>query len=362
MNQSLFNKAVQFITKDTGDANESPKLIVVMRIIAMSMLLYVTISFIIYIHIMNPLIMTLLLASFIAFFTIVVLTYHAKTKTVVYVLHIYMIAWSAATMYFFGWDVGVQQFITVILVLCFFSLIGKYAFKIGYAIFLCAFRIFMYFLCHTRPAGVVFDTRMSYILQILNSITIFWCISVIAYTFGKSSRTLDRKLVDYNTQLEDQANTDALTGLYNRRKARNYLQDIIESKKYYSISICLCDIDFFKKVNDNYGHDIGDVVLKQLAQTMKATLEDNNLISRWGGEEFLIVFPARNGDEAYISLTKLMNDIKNLEFRAGETVFKITMTFGLAEYDFNSSMDDNIKEADDKLYMGKENGRDQIVF
>ena len=362
MNQSLFHKAVQFITKDTGDANESPKLIVVMRIIAMSMLLYVTISFIIYANIMSPLIMTLLLASFIAFLTIVVMTYRTKTETVAYVLHICMIVWAAATMYFFGWDVGVQQFITVILVLNFFSLIGKYAFKIGYAIFLCVFRIFMYFLCHSRPSGVVFDTRLSYILQILNSITIFWCISLIVYIFGKESRSLDRKLVAYNTTLEDQANTDALTGLYNRRKGMKYLHEIINSEKYQFISLCICDIDFFKKVNDNYGHDIGDVVLKQVAQTMKNTLGNHSFIARWGGEEFLIVFPSSNGDEAHILLSGLMTNIKNLKFQAGEKTFQITVTYGLAEYDFNSSLDDNIKEADEKLYMGKENGRDQIVY
>lgn len=359
---NLFNKAVQFITKDTGDENESPKLLAVIRIIAVSMLLYVTISCFIYIDIMNSVIMTLLAVSFIAFFTIVLISYYAKTKTVVYALHIWMLMWSAATLYLCGWDVGVQQFITVILVLSFFSLFGSYRQKIIYAIFLCAFRIFLYFLCHTNPSNVSFDTRISYILQLLNSITIFWCISVIAYIFGKESRTPDRKLMDYNNQLVDQANTDALTGLYNRRKARNYLQDIVESKLYNSISLCICDIDFFKKVNDNYGHDIGDVVLKQIAQTMKTSLTNNNLIARWGGEEFLIVFPSSNGDEAYILLNELKDNIKKMEFHAGDKTFKVTMTYGLAEYDFYSSMDDNIKDADEKLYMGKENGRDQIVF
>ncbi|MCH5249813.1 MAG: GGDEF domain-containing protein [Lachnospiraceae bacterium] len=362
MNFNLLHKAVQFITKDTGDENESPKLIVVMRIIAMSMLLYVTISCLIYINIMNPIIIALLLSSFMAFLAIVIMTYRAQTKTVVYAINICMVVWSAATLYICGWDVGVQQFITVILVLCFFSSYGKYKLKICYAIFLCAFRIFLYFSCRTRPSVAALDGNLPYILQILNSITIFWCISVIAYIFGKSSRDLDHKLVAYNTKLEDQANTDALTGLYNRRKGMSYLHEIIDSNKHDCISLCICDIDFFKKVNDNYGHDIGDVVLKQLAQTMKNTLKDISFIARWGGEEFLIVFPSYNGDESHILLGQLQNNIKAMEFHAGETSFKITMTFGLSEYDFNSSLDDNLKEADEKLYMGKENGRDQIVY
>lgn len=362
MNLNWFRKAVQFITKDTGDANESPKLIVVMRIISISMLFYVAISGFIYIDFMEPIIVALLLISFVAFYIIIVASYHAKTTYVYYALNITMLTWAYSTMYICGWDVGVQQFITVLLVLCFFSILGKYYQKIIYAVALCCFRIFLYFLCHSKPSAAVFDTKSSYMLQILNSVTIFWCISVIAYVFGKSSRTLDRKLVAYNNELVDQANTDALTGLNNRRRARNYLQDIIVSGRHACISICICDIDFFKKVNDNYGHDIGDVVLKELAHTMKTKLEDNAFIARWGGEEFLIVFPSLNGDETFVLLNDLHNSIKALEFQAGEKTFSITMTFGLAEYNFNLKLDDNLKEADEKLYMGKENGRNQIVF
>lgn len=362
MNPNWFRKAVQFITKDTGEANESPKLIVVMRIIAMSMLLYVTISCFIYSDIINPLIIAILLVSSIAFLTIVLITYHVKTIKVFYALNITMLVWAAATIYAFGWDVGTQQFITVLLVLCFFSINEQYMQKIFYAVSLCCFRIFLYFWCKTIPSNVVFDTKLSYILQVLNSVTIFWCISVIAYIFGKSSRALDRKLVAYNNQLTDQANTDALTRLYNRRRAIEYLEETVAAGRHSCTSLCICDIDFFKKVNDNYGHNIGDIVLQQVAQTMKTTLKENAFIARWGGEEFLIVFPTQNGDEANLLLNNLKNKVKSLEFNAGEKTFKITMTYGLTEYDFNSSIDNNLKEADEKLYMGKANGRDQIVF
>lgn len=362
MNLNWFHKAAQFISKDTGEANESPKLILVIRIIVLSMLLYIAINSLIYVHIPNIFVMMLLLASFITFLVIFIMTYHKKTKTVVYTLNLCMIAWVTVIVYYFGWDVGVQHYLIVLLMLCFFSGYSKYKRKICYAVALGCFRIYLYFLCHTRPSIVALDTTLIYVLQIVNTVAIFWCISVIAYIFSKDSQNLEGKLVAYNHQLMDQANTDALTGLYNRRKAKDYLENLIASGRSYNISLCICDIDFFKKVNDNYGHDVGDIVLKEISRTMKSTLAQQGFIARWGGEEFLIVFPDCNGDEAYVLLNKLKNKIKALTFTVGEITFSITMTFGLAEFDFQSDIGSLIKEADEKLYTGKENGRDQIVF
>lgn len=362
MNFNWLQKALKLIEKDTGEANESPKLIVVIRIILISMLFYTTINTFIYMHISNMFLIMLLLVSFIIFLSLLIMTYRQSTKTIVYTLNLCMIAWSGITVYFFGWDTGVQHFIIVMLILCFFSSYSNYKLKVSYALLLCAYRIYLYFLCHTRASMMALDTQMTYVLQIINTITIFWCISVIAYIFSKDSQNLESKLVAYNNQLVNQANTDALTGLHNRRKAMDYLETTLTAKSHTCISLCICDIDFFKKVNDNYGHDIGDVVLKEIAKTMKSTLAGHGFIARWGGEEFLIVFPSCNGDESVILLDKLKNKIKGIKFSAGEKTFSVSMTFGLAEYDFHSDIDTLIKEADNKLYTGKENGRDQIVF
>lgn len=355
-------KAAQFINKDTGEANESSKLIVVIRLILLTMLFYIVINSFIYAPIVTIYGMFLFFVSFIIFLYIFIMTYRRKTKTVVYTLNLCMIAWVTAIIYYFGWDVGVQHFIIVMLILCFFSGYSKYRYKVCYALILCVLRIYLYFMSHTTDSIVTLNTITTYTLQIINTCTIFWCISVIAYIFSKDSQALEGKLIDYNNQLVSQANTDALTGLYNRRKARSYLEKLMKSPGRDGISLCICDIDFFKRVNDTYGHDVGDIVLKEISRTMKKSLADQSFIARWGGEEFLIVFPSCNGDEAYMHLNNLKNKIKALTFTVGEVTFSITMTFGLAEFDFQSDIDTLIKEADEKLYMGKENGRDQIVF
>lgn len=362
MKNPWLSKAMQYILKDTGEANESPKLIVVIRILLLSMLLYVVINSIIYISILNNIGFVFLLASLIMFTFIFSMTYRRKTTVVVYTLNLSMAVWIIGSILYLGWDTGVQHFIIVLLVLSFFSGYSNYGTKAFYAAVLCCFRIYLYFLCRSRDPIILLTNSMTNTLQVINTIAIFWCLSIIAYVFSKDSQTLEGKLIEYNNILEDQANTDALTGLFNRRKAMQYLEELITPSNKEFTSICICDIDFFKKVNDNYGHDIGDIVLQNISDVMVTTLDKSFHVARWGGEEFLLIFPACNGDDAFLHLEQLRSQIKSLKFNANGTPFSITMTFGLAEYDFRSDIDTIIKEADEKLYIGKENGRDQIVY
>lgn len=362
MNHSWFHKAAKYIGKDTGEPNESPKLIVVIRILVLSMLFYVVLNSIIYVKVLNNIGVAILLVSFLTFLCIFSMSYHYKTMIVVYTLNLCMLAWIVINIVYFGWDIGVQHFLLVLLILCFFSGYSQYDFKTFYAIVLCCIRIYLFFLCRNREPVAALSPSMTYLIQIINTITIFWCISLVAYVFSKDSQTLESKLVKYNTKLQNQANTDALTGLYNRRKAMDYLGEVLVPSNKSFTSICICDIDFFKKVNDTYGHDVGDTVLQEIAKTMQTTLDKYCFTARWGGEEFLLVFPSCNGDEAYSLLEALKSNIKALKFVANGEQFSINMTFGLAEYDFHSDIDTVIKEADEKLYVGKKNGRDQIVF
>lgn len=362
MNFPWLHKIVLFICKDTGKENESPKLIVVLRLLILSMLFYIVVNSIIYISILNNIVFAILFASFIMFLIVFYMSYRCQTMHTVAVLNLCMVCWSTVSVYYFGWDTGVQHFLLVQLVLCFFSGYSHYCIKSIYAIVLCGLRIYLYFLCRNQEPIVILDVSLAVLLQMINTVTIFWCISMISYTFSKDSQSLESKLIEYNTKLQNQAHTDALTGLYNRRKAKDYLERLLTSPDASCISVCMCDIDFFKRVNDSYGHDVGDVVLKEIAKTMQKTLRNKAFVSRWGGEEFLLVFPSSNGDDACFMLETLRSNIKALQFKANEKTFSVTMTFGLAEYDFQSDMEFLIKEADEKLYMGKESGRDRIIY
>jgi len=167
------------------------------------------------------------------------------------------------------------------------------------------------------------------------------------------------------TEKEFMSVLDGLTGLYNRRQFEIGLeQEFNRTKRHPSdFSLAILDIDFFKKVNDTYGHDFGDTVLAAISELLKKqTAAYGGFVARWGGEEFLIIFHDMNGDEAYVHLNEIYDAIKNLKLNYNDDEVRITMTYGLTEYDLASSFEDNVKEADEKLYLGKQSGRDKIVY
>lgn len=356
-------KLIDFIAKDTGDQNESKKLIVVLRVLILSLLSYYAIH-----TVMAVIYMAagawLVFASVVVFFAaLFALSYHLHTRQVLvgFQIGILVLVWIMVRN--FSWNVGVQHFLTVLLILTFFSSYKQYFRKIVSAICLCGVRLGLYYLY--RHAIPVWDLspEVESILQVMNTVIAFWCISVISFIFSNASQELEGKLVEYNNYLELQANTDTLTKLYNRRWAGERLAEMSKNpEEYGEFSICICDIDFFKKVNDNYGHDFGDEVLRAISAIFRREMKNNGFAARWGGEEFLLVFTSCNGDEAYIKLENIRRLIKALQVTKEDTTVSVTMTFGLVEYDFFNGIEKTINQADKKLYMGKESGRDVIIY
>lgn len=151
---------------------------------------------------------------------------------------------------------------------------------------------------------------------------------------------------------------DALTELYNRRSCHNMLSTISQKNELYCV--VMCDIDFFKKVNDTYGHDAGDYVLQEVSHLIKKNVSEYGFASRWGGEEFLLVY--RLGYEDTVARTQqLRQSILEHDFTYDKTKMDITMTFGVADGAEFIRYENVIKKADEKLYVGKNNGRNQVV-
>jgi diguanylate cyclase (GGDEF)-like protein len=119
------------------------------------------------------------------------------------------------------------------------------------------------------------------------------------------------------------------------------------------------DIDFFKSVNDNHGHDAGDDVLKALAETVKNGIRKSDVLARWGGEEFLILLPETNLVNAISSAEKLIAEVRNLVF---EKCGSITVSIGVTEYRLNESPDSVLKRVDELVYNAKNDGRNRIRY
>lgn len=156
---------------------------------------------------------------------------------------------------------------------------------------------------------------------------------------------------------------DPLTTLYNRRYGTAKLKKIQRQTKQSGLpyAVAMADIDYFKKVNDTYGHEVGDSVLIQVSQQMKNAVAGKGFACRWGGEEFLIVLNGLDRKKALEELTQMLQNIRNVVVFSQEQEIRVTMTVGLVDGSLSEDYEQLIRMADDRLYYGKEHGRDRIV-
>ena len=358
---SVLTNIYNNICRDTGNQNESAKLIAVVRFLTLSLIIHSLVNCVLVSFTEHTRGMVLSVLSLVLFLAIFVFSYNCSTFISYCALNVSILFWTILNIYYFGWNIGIQHFLVVLLVFVFFSKYKHEKAKILYVVFLFWLRLYLYFYCQTHVPGIPLKSWVGDAMQTINSFFIFWSLGLISHLFSSNTQELEGKLIEYNKKLEKQANTDTLTGLYNRRRTIEYLEKLLADPTE-QISVCLCDIDFFKRVNDTYGHDVGDEVLRKISETFRKKLPPDTFISRWGGEEFLLIFPHMNGDEAGTALEILRQKIKTLVFDGGTEIFSVTLTYGLVEYDFYSDINTVLKEADEKLYLGKEGGRDRIVF
>ena len=177
-------------------------------------------------------------------------------------------------------------------------------------------------------------------------------------------RELYREVRQQNRLLQEMANRDGLTGLYNHRYFHEQLsQDFLRAKRYHEHLTCvLLDIDFFKKFNDTYGHQTGDVVLKNLAQVIEASTRESDLAARYGGEEFALVMYHTDQKAALEAAERLRLKVESQEVNGNGNVLHVTISVGVATFPHENIHDakELIEFADQALYKAKENGRNRV--
>lgn len=162
-----------------------------------------------------------------------------------------------------------------------------------------------------------------------------------------------------NIQLEEKTLRDKLTNAYNREFFENNYKRLIDTYKNEDkfFALTMIDIDDFKKVNDTFGHDIGDKVLINLVSKIEKTLRSDDVLIRWGGEEFIILLKVSSKVALELVLEKLRNTIENSKFK---NLPKITCSFGGTLYENDENITETIKRADMALYTAKANGKNRI--
>jgi diguanylate cyclase (GGDEF)-like protein len=165
-------------------------------------------------------------------------------------------------------------------------------------------------------------------------------------------------------ELKLQATTDPLTGLLNRRQYENlFCREQERVKRHGSkLSLCVADLDHFKRVNDEHGHDAGDQVLKHISDLFVDTLRHTDIVGRFGGEEFILLLPDTDLDNALTVISRLREKLQASPVNVGDKVLQVTATFAVTEVVAeDATIEDVIRRADKALYQGKEAGRNQVV-
>lgn len=177
------------------------------------------------------------------------------------------------------------------------------------------------------------------------------------------------KIKELKETIDQVSTTDALTGLHNRKFLHERLEAEISRAKRYDnrVSCLLLDIDFFKVVNDMYGYDWGDVLLKKIAEMLKGFIRKEDILTRYGDEEFIVILPNTPEENAYLFAERFRRDIEKMEFiPAGEEErHPITISGGIASYPFLQNVEEDantlIRYAEHALYNAKKRGKNKIV-
>jgi two-component system cell cycle response regulator len=168
----------------------------------------------------------------------------------------------------------------------------------------------------------------------------------------------------YHEEIYRMMITDGLTGIANRRKLDEALEnEFLRAKRYgRPLSIAILDADHFKKVNDNHGHIVGDFVLKKLATLFQQNIRREELLGRYGGEEFVVVMPEVDSNGAFQLAEKLRKTVETTVFKSGETELPVTISVGVATLGAEGSVKDFLDTADQALYRSKDEGRNRVTI
>ena len=222
-------------------------------------------------------------------------------------------------------------------------------------------RVGLFYVTQLFPALYNMGTKANTIYQTLNTIAFFLMLACACIIFSTSIQETERQLRLRNQILYKEAGTDSLTGLPNRRLMIEQIEQYCVENRNQTFCVAIADLDYFKQVNDTYGHKCGDYVLMRLTKLFTEHAMERYSACRWGGEEFCFFLPGMNLDEAGAVMNDLCFQVEKMKLQYNGNEFSITLTIGVEEYDFASPLDTLLNAADEKLYMGKNAGRNRVV-
>ena len=280
-----------------------------------------------------------------------------KLDLYVWILYIVITAYMIAATICLGYSAGYHFYCASLIPLAFYMEYLAHVLhtrKVN-ALLMSVLLVIIYLLCtsYTLRKGPVYTVEPIFIFRCMigNALGVFSFL--IGYT-----RLINKLVISSEDRLSEAALKDQLTGLFNRHYIMTYM-DALYQKKSANQWVAMVDIDGFKGINDSHGHHGGDYVLTMLAGIMRQVCGDC-VIARWGGEEFLIVADGTTQDPAM--LETLRKTVNETAFLFEGNPIPVSVTIGAAVYAEDQSIDHWIRSADRKLYIGKNNGKNQVVY
>jgi diguanylate cyclase (GGDEF)-like protein len=264
-----------------------------------------------------------------------------------------VVSHAALATYCFGWGSSFQTYLMPMITFTMINNRMRSRTMVVQAAGLTVLYVALYKLTqHTVPQA---SEQFIEVVHYTNVVIVFAALGIISYYFRQASIEAERRM-------EELASTDMLTHLTNRRRMREMLE--MEFSRFLrtgrQFAIILTDIDFFKKLNDEYGHDCGDFVLRTVAARLRGSLRTHDAVARWGGEEFLVLLPESSFETALETAERMRRaiEVESICFCGHD--LSVTMTFGVALTVVGETLDACITRADMALYQGKHQGRNRV--
>lgn len=195
----------------------------------------------------------------------------------------------------------------------------------------------------------------------------FMCLMTCVLGYLNEER--DRRMFQLERELEHLANSDSLSGAFNRRYFEETAREEIARAQRYQrpLSLLMMDADHFKRINDTYGHAIGDATIRAIVETCRAVFRSNDLLARMGGEEFAVLLPETDVQAAQQSAERLQKKLQQIEIATGKNrdvkqVLKLTLSIGVTSLQRDDSVETLLQRADMALYNAKHQGRNRVVI
>ncbi len=274
--------------------------------------------------------------------------------TLLFVLEV--VAHAIIAIHSFGWDSGFHYYLLIFVPFVFANENGSLSFKLFVSASLCSGYLMLHISSVDSVPAVELPEQMTRLMLYGNIVGVFAAVGFLA--------NLHRlQVLEVEAELKKMASTDPLTGLFNRRRLLEAaeLELSRRARNHSALSLAVLDIDNFKQINDVYGHDLGDSVLKQVAEVLHLSVRKQDLVARWGGEEFLLMLPETGQAGAVKIADSIRCQVATIPINVGSEIVNITISTGVSEFGQHENFDQCFARADSALYKAKKTGKNKVV-